>query len=62
MILYKVEMLVKDEKGRITTPVYYVESAREVRSVIRTVAPDPNIEITGISATPEFQWEPVEIN
>ena len=55
-------MLVKDEKGRITTPVYYVESAREVRSVIRTVAPDPNIEITGISATPEFQWEPVEIN
>jgi hypothetical protein len=61
MILYKVELLVKGETGGIQTPTYYVESAREVRSVIRTVAPDPNIEITGIYATPDFQWEAVEV-
>lgn len=61
-VLYRVDIEIEGAPGSPTFHTYYMNSAKEVRGVIRHAAGDPSMEIVAIQATSEFVWSDVEIS
>lgn len=63
MRLYKIEMLVTDDRtGEVNATEYYVEKSRDVRAILSRLYKEPGIEVTKVVATPEFEWQNVEVS
>lgn len=63
MRIYKIEMLITDDKtGTLVPTVHYSEKSSEIRDILSKLFEAQDIQVTRVVASPDFEWQDVEVS
>jgi hypothetical protein len=62
MRIYKIEMLITDDQGRTVPTAHYSEKSSDVRDILSKLFEAKDIQVTRVVASPDFQWQDVEVS